>query len=70
MHVWGESEGTYAVDGDKITFTYDVSDGEGGISAEAFVSEGVNYTENGFECGFNIAQVTMKSSNAPFIKIK
>ena len=70
MHVWGASEGSYAVDGDKITFTYDVSDGEGGIAAEAFVSEGVNYTENGFECGFNIAQVTMKSSNAPFIKIK
>ncbi len=70
MHVWGESTGTYAVDGDKITFTYDVSDGEGGIVAEDFVSEGANYTEGGFECGFNIGQAGMKAANAPFIKIK
>ncbi len=70
MHVWGESAGTYAIDGDKITFTYDVSDGEGGIAAEDFVSEGVNYTENGFECGFNIGQTSMRASNAFFIKIK
>ncbi len=69
MHVWGESEGTYAIDGDKITFTYDVSDGEGGVVVEDFVSEGINYTENGFECGFNIGQTSMKASNAPFIKI-
>ena len=67
MHVWGESEGTYVIDGDKITFTYDASDGEGGIAAEDFVSEGVNYTENGFEVGFNIGQTAMKASNAPFI---
>lgn len=70
MHIWGESEGTYAIDGDKISFTYDVSDGEGGVAAEAFVSEGVNYTEGGFECGFNIGQASMRASNAPFIKLK
>ena len=70
MHVWGESVGTYAIDGDKITFTYGVSDGEGGIAEENFVSEGANYTEGGFECGFNIGQTNMKASNAPFIKIK
>jgi len=70
MHVWGESVGTYAIDGDKITFTYGVSDGEGGIAAEDFVSEGVGYSAEGFEVGFNIGQTNVRASNAVFIKVK
>lgn len=70
MHVWGASEGTYVIDGDKITFTYDASDGEGGIAAEDLTAEGTDYSENGFKTGFNIGQVNIRASAADFIKVK
>lgn len=70
MHVWGATSGTYAVDGENITFTYDIRTTEGELVAEAQVSEGLGYSGQTFSAGFNIQQATMKASNAPFIKVK
>jgi hypothetical protein len=70
MHVWGLSEGTYVADGDKLTFTYDVSDGEGGIAKEDYTTTGTDYTENSLMVGFNIAQTSVSASPASFIRVK
>ena len=70
MHVWDLSQGTYTVDGDKVTFVYDVMDGEGAVAAEDYTSEGTGFTENGLSVGFNIAQVTVRASDATFIRVK
>ena len=70
MHVWGESTGTYTVDGDKITFTYDVQDGEGGIAEENFVSEGTKTGDYTLTAAFNIALTSIRASDSTFIKIK
>ena len=70
MHTWGATSGTYEVDGENITFTYDVVGEENKIVAEDFVSEGTGYSENGFSVGFNISQASVKASPAPFIKVK
>ncbi len=69
MHVWGASNGTYAVDGEKITFTYNVVGEEGEIVSENFVSEGTGYSEKGFSVGFNISQASVKASAAAFLKV-
>ncbi len=69
MHVWDKSTGTYVKDGDTITFTYDASDGEGGVAAEDFVSEGTITGETTISVGFNIAQTAVRAANAPFVKI-
>ena len=70
MHVWGESVGTYTVDGENLTFTYGVNSGEGDIIAENFVSEGTGYSAEELYVGFNISQTAMKASDAQFIKVK
>lgn len=70
MHVWGNTSGTYTVDGDKITFTYDVLSAEGELVTAGYVSEGKNFTENGLLCGFNISQTTVRASDATFIRVK
>ena len=70
MHVLGESVGTYTVDGNNVTFTYDVSDGEGGIAVEDYVSKATRVTEAELSAGFNIAQTSVAASNAKFIRVK
>ena len=70
MHVWGYQNGTYTVDGTNASFTYHVTDGEGGIVTKNFVSNGTDLTENGLMAGFNIAQSTMAAAPAPFIRVK
>ena len=70
MHVWDMSHGTYTVDGDKVTFSYDVMDGEGAVATAGYTSEGTGFTENGLTVGFNIAQTTVRASAAEFIRVK
>ena len=70
MHAWGATNGTYVVDGENVTFTYNVVSEEGEVVAENFVSEGTGYSEKGLSVGFNIAQASAKASPAPFIKVK
>ena len=70
MHVWDMSHGTYTVDGDKVTFSYDVMDGEGAVATAGYTSEGTGFTENGLTVGLNIAQTTVRASAAEFIRVK
>ncbi|MBQ8498142.1 MAG: hypothetical protein IJ489_11910 [Clostridia bacterium] len=70
MHVWDKSTGTYTVDGENVTFTYDVMDGEGAVHLEDYTSEGKGFTENAISVGFNISQTSVRASDAPFIKVK
>ena len=70
MHVWDMSHGTYTVNGDKVTFSYDVMDGEGAVATAGYTSEGTGFTENGLTVGFNIAQTTVRASAAEFIRVK
>ncbi len=69
MHVWGATGGTYAVDGENITFTYDILTNEGEIVAEDQIAEGTGYSEVSLLTAFNIQQATMRASSAPFIKV-
>lgn len=69
MHVWGATSGTYAVDGENITFTYDILTTEGEIVAEDQVAEGTGYSDTTLQTAFNIQQATMRASSAPFIKV-
>ena len=70
MHVWGGTGGTYTVDGENITFTYDILSTEGEIVAEDDVAEGTGYTDTTLSVGFNISQATMRASASPFIRVK
>ena len=70
MHVWDRSEGTYTVEGDKLTFAYDVMDGEGAVATANYSSEGTKLSENELSLGFNIAQTTVRASDAIFIRVK
>ena len=70
MHVWGSTDGTYVVDGEKVTFTYNVVDDVGEVVKENHVSEGTEYTATGLKVGFNIAQASVQASPATFIKVK
>ena len=70
MHVWGATNGTYIVNGEDITFTYDILTTEGEIVAEDEIAEGVDYSNTTLSTAFNIQQATMCASNAPFIKVK
>ena len=70
MHVWGATNGTYIVNGEDITFTYDILTTEGEIVAEDEIAEGVDYSNTTLSTAFNIQQATMRASNAPFIKVK
>ena len=69
MHVWDDTNGTYTVDGDKITFTYDVVSDEG-VVAEDYTSEGKEYSETRLLTGFNIYQASVHASDAEFIRVK
>jgi hypothetical protein len=70
MHVIGESTGTYTVDGDNITFTYDLGDGEGGIVQEDYTSEGTKNADGTITTSFNIAIPSPRASAALFLKLK
>lgn len=70
MHVWDKSEGTYTIDGDTVTFSYDVMDGEGAVATADYISEGKILSENDLSVGFNIAQTTVRASDAEFIRVK
>ena len=70
MHVWGSTGGTYIIDGETITFTYDILTTEGEIVAEGEIAEGVNYSSTTFSTAFNIQQSSMRASDAVFIRIK
>lgn len=69
MHVFGGTGGTYTVDGENITFTYDILSTEGELVAEDDIMEGTGYSETGLSVGFNISQATMRASAAPFIRV-
>ena len=70
MHVWGKTSGSYTIDGENITFTYDILTTDGEIVAEDEIAEGVGYSNTTLSTAFNIQQATMRASNAPFIKVK
>ena len=70
MHVWDRSEGTYTADGDTLTFCYDVMDGEGAVAAEDYTTEGKRVNDYTLSLGLNIAQTTVRASDAEFIKVK
>lgn len=69
MHVWGGTGGTYTVDGENITFTYDILSTEGEVIAADDIAEGTGYTETTLSVGFNISQATMRASASPFIRV-
>lgn len=69
MHVWGGTGGTYTVDGENITFTYDILSTEGEIVAEDDITQGTGYTDTTLSVGFNISQATMRASASPFIRV-
>ena len=69
MHVWDRSEGTYTADGDKLTFYYDVMDGEGAVATADYSTEGTKVNDHELSLGFNIAQTTVRASDAVFIKV-
>lgn len=69
MHVWGSTGGTYSVEGENITFTYDILSTEGEIVAEDDITEGTGYTGTTLSVGFNISQATMRASASPFIRV-
>ncbi len=70
MHVWGATNGTYVINGENITFTYDILTTEGEVVSEDEIAEGVDYSSTTLSTAFNIQQATMRASNAPFIKVK
>ncbi len=70
MHVWGETKGTYVVDGENITFTYDICTTEGELVSADEVVKGSGYSESSLMTAFNIQQASMKASMAPFIRVK
>lgn len=70
MHVWGATDGTYAVDGTNVTFTYDVVDDVGEVVTADFTAEGTDFTDKALSVGFNIAQASTRASAAPFLRVK
>ena len=69
MHVWGGTGGTYTVDGENITFTYDILSTEGEVIAADDIAEGTGYSDTTLSVGFNISQATMRASASPFIRV-
>lgn len=69
MHVFGGTGGTYTLDGENITFTYDILSTEGEVVAADDITAGTGYNGTTLSVGFNIAQATMRASDAPFIKV-
>lgn len=70
MHVWGGTSGTYTVDGECITFTYDILTTDGEVVSANETSVGSGYTDTQLAVGFNIQQATMRASDSPFIRVK
>lgn len=70
MHVWGNSEGTYTVDGADMEFTYDIRTSDGEVVMEDDISVGTDYNGTVLKTAFNIQQSGMRASAAPFIKVK
>ena len=70
MHVWGATSGTYAVDGENVTFTYDIRTAEGELVYADEIAEGTGYSDIALMTAFNIEQTSMRATAAPFIKIK
>ncbi len=70
MHVWGGTGGTYTVDGENVTFTYDILTDEGETVSENETANGTGYTETELSTAFNIQQATMRATDAPFIRVK
>lgn len=70
MHVWGGTGGTYTVDGENVTFTYNILTDEGEIVSENETANGSGYTETELSTAFNIQQAAMRASDAPFIRVK
>ena len=70
MHVWGDSDGTYVVDGTDMEFTYDIRTSDGEIVMEDDISVGTDYNGTVLKTAFNIQQTGMRASTAPFIKVK
>ncbi len=69
MHVWDRSEGTYTAEGDKLSFHYDVMDGEGTVATADYTTEGTRLNDYQLSLGFNIAQTTVRAADAIFIKV-
>ena len=70
MHVWGATGGTYAVDGENITFTYDICTTDGELVSADELAEGTGYSDDSLMTAFNIEQTSMRASASPFIKVK
>lgn len=70
MHVLGGTDGTYTVDGENITFSYDVVSESGELVTADYTSEGTGYSETALSAGFNISQTSVHASAAPFIRVK
>ena len=70
MHVFGGTNGTYAVDGENITFTYDILTTDGEVVSADETAEGTEYTDNTLSVGFNIQQAAMRASASAFIRVK
>lgn len=70
MHIWGKSSGTYTANGDTLSFTYDVVDDVGEVVQAGYTCEGTGYSETALSVGFNIAQASVRASDAQFIRVK
>lgn len=70
MHVFGSTQGTYAVNGQDITFTYDILTDEGEVVSANETAVGTGFDGTTLTTAFNIQQATMRASDAPFIKVK
>ena len=69
MHVFGATHGTYATDGENITFTYDIRTTDGEVVSADEIAEGTGYNGVSLSTAFNIEQATMRASAAQFIKV-
>ena len=70
MHVWGKTDGSYSMDGENITFTYDICTTEGEVVSADEVVVGSGYSKTSLMTAFNIQQANMKATMAPFIRVK
>ena len=69
MHVWGSTGGTYAQDGNIITFTYDILTDQGELVSPDETTEATDFNGLRLSTGFNIQQNTMRASQALFIQV-
>ncbi len=69
MHVFGATGGSYVLDGETITFTYDIMTGEGELVSSDEIAEGTGYNGVSLSTAFNIEQASMRASAAQFIRV-